>query len=77
MHTCIFNQILIELLGSNSLGGGGGEVSKCFFWNQPNGHTGDTLSNLFVCFVALCPKTTALVMGGTVVHLTTLFPGHA
>ena len=32
---------------------------------------------LFVCFVALRPKSTAMVMGGRSVHLTTLFPGQA
>ena len=31
----------------------------------------------FVCFVALRPKTTAMVMAGRSVHLTTLFPGQA
>ena len=30
---------------------------------------------LFVCFVALRPKSTALVIAGRSVHLTTLFPG--
>ena len=32
---------------------------------------------VFVCFVALCPKSTAMVMAGQSVHLTTLFPGQA
>ena len=32
---------------------------------------------LFICFVALRPKSTAMVMGGRSVHLTTLFPGQA
>ena len=32
---------------------------------------------LFVCFVALCPKSTAIVMAGRSVHLATLFPGQA
>ena len=32
---------------------------------------------LFVCFVALHPKSTAMVMAGWSVHLTTLFPGQA
>ena len=32
---------------------------------------------LFVCFVALCPKSTAMVIAGWSVHLTTLFPGQA
>ena len=30
---------------------------------------------LFVCLVALCPKSTAMVMVGRSVHLTTLFLG--
>ena len=30
---------------------------------------------VFVCFVALRPKSTAMVMEGGSVHLTTLFPG--
>ena len=33
---------------------------------------------LFVCFfVALCPMSTAMVIAGRSVHLTTLFPGQA
>ena len=32
---------------------------------------------LFVCFVALRPKATAMVMAGRSVHITTLFPGQA
>ena len=32
---------------------------------------------LFVCFVALCPKSTAMVIAGRSVHLTTLLPGQA
>ena len=31
----------------------------------------------FVCFVALRPKSTAMVIAGQSVHLTTLFPGQA
>ena len=31
----------------------------------------------FFCFVALRPKSTAMVMAGRSVHLTTLFPGQA
>ena len=35
-------------------------------------------SGLFVClFVALRPKSTAMVIAGRSVHLTTLFPGQA
>ena len=33
--------------------------------------------NLFVCFVALRPKSTAMVIAGRSVHQTTLFPGQA
>ena len=32
-------------------------------------------SCLFICFVALRPKSTAMVMAGRSVHLTTFFPG--
>ena len=32
---------------------------------------------LFVCFCALRPKSTAMVIAGRSVHLTTLFPGQA
>ena len=32
---------------------------------------------VFVCFVALRPKSTAMVIAGQSVHLTTLFPGQA
>ena len=32
---------------------------------------------VFVCFVALSPKSTAMVMAGRSVHLNTLFPGQA
>ena len=33
--------------------------------------------NLFVCFVALRPKSTVMVMAGQSVDLATLFPGQA
>ena len=32
---------------------------------------------VFVCFVALRPKSTAMVIAGRSVYLTTLFPGQA
>ena len=32
---------------------------------------------LFVCFVALRPKSTAMVIAGRSVHLIPLFPGQA
>ena len=34
-------------------------------------------SRFFGCFVALRPKSTAMVIAGRSVHLTTLFPGQA
>ena len=34
-------------------------------------------TNGFVCFVALRSKSTAMVMAGRSVHLTTVFPGQA
>ena len=40
-------------------------------------YTHAVLSEDFVCFVALHPKSTAMVMVGRSVHLTTLFPGQA
>ena len=41
------------------------------------GGGGGGANNLFVCFVALRPKSTAMVIAGRSVHLTTLFPGQA
>ena len=35
------------------------------------------VSSVFVCFVALRPKSTAMVIAGRSVYLTTLFPGQA
>ena len=37
----------------------------------------DTRPRLFVCFVALGPKSTVMVMAGWSAHLTILFPGQA
>ena len=36
-----------------------------------------SVTSLFVCLVALRPKSTAMVIAGRSVHLTTLFPGQA
>ena len=38
---------------------------------------GNAVICLFVCFVALRPKSTAMVIAGRSVHLTILFPGQA
>ena len=35
------------------------------------------VGGVFVWFVALRPKSTAMVIAGRSVHLTTLFPGQA
>ena len=37
----------------------------------------NTIKTIFVCFVALRPKSTAMAIAGRSVHLTTLFPGQA
>ena len=37
----------------------------------------DYHDSLFVCLFALRPKSTAMVIAGRSVHLTTLFPGQA
>ena len=39
--------------------------------------SGSCQSVTFVCFVALRPKSTAMVIAGRSVHLTTLFSGQA
>ena len=49
---------------------------KTFQWTCNFNKTMDSKC-LFVCFVALRPKSTAMVMAGLSVHLTTLFPGQA
>ena len=46
-------------------------------WGGGGGGRGGRQNNLFVCFVALRPKSTAMVIAGRSVHLTTLFPGQA
>ena len=60
---CRYKYILIEL---SDLIGFGYDLSD----------TQDRLI-LFVCFVALRPKSTAMVIAGRSVHLTTLFSGQA
>ena len=47
--------------------------------NVSNSNVGRGYIKVFVCFVALHSKSTALVMAGRSVHLhvTTLFPGQA
>ena len=47
-----------------------------FYFNVIKSLVAD-LEVLFVCFVALRPKSTAMVIAGRSVHLTTLFPGQA
>ena len=38
---------------------------------------GVNTKTMFVCYIALRPKSTAMVIAGRSVHLTTLFPGQA
>ena len=58
----------------NLTGGGGG--GGC--WNSHSAKPLHTKSLLFfVVFVALRPMSTAMVIAGRSVHLTTLFPGQA
>ena len=47
-------------------------MCKCMYNLDSSGR-----ERLFVCFVALRPKSTAMVNAGRSVHLTTLFPGQA
>ena len=47
------------------------------FYNLEASRYNSQIISLFVCFVALRPKSTAMVMAGRSVHLTTLFPGQA
>ena len=52
--------------------------SECKWVNSlSKGTTSDKNICLFVCFIALHPKSTAMVIAGRSVHLTTLFPGQA
>ena len=44
-------------------------------WFNPGIWFNLTEKLFFVCFAALRPKSTAMVMEGLSVHLTTLFPG--
>ena len=48
-----------------------------FIANSEDPDEMQTVLFLFVCFVALRPKSTAMVIAGRSVHLTTLFPGQA
>ena len=52
-----------------------------FYWKMTSCMALDGITSffacLFVCYVALRPKSTAMVIAGRSVHLTTLFPGQA
>ena len=59
-------------------------LSNISFWRVKEMSRGDisfintqNICFYFVLFVALRPKSTAMVMAGRSVHLTTLFPGKA
>ena len=51
-----------------------GSMSDYLVWS---GYKVFAKVSLFVCFVALRSKSTAMVMAGRSVHLTTIFPGQA
>ena len=52
-------------------------LSSLMLYNWLFVHVSSRSHVLFVCFVALRPKSTAMVIAGQSVHLTTLFPGQA
>ena len=49
----------------------------CFDYLRPSQQFFSRGDGLFVCFFVLRPKSTAMVMAGRSVDLTTLFPGQA
>ena len=62
----------------------GDETQTSFLASSPAGYVSMVVFKafcicqmLFVCFVALSPKSTAMVIAGRSVHLITLFPGQA
>ena len=59
--------------GRSGRGGSGRGVREA----QANMEETDGERLPFVCLVALHPKSTAMIMAGRSVHLTTLFPGQA
>ena len=52
-------------------------LSRTWIVRETDYSTAAALFMLFVCFVALRPKSTDMVMSGRSVHLTALFPGQA
>ena len=54
-------------------------IISCFniYQTLPESEKIKSLAYYFVCFNALRPKSTAMVIAGRSVHLTTLFPGQA
>ena len=66
--------VLEYFVASPSLSGSFGSAgNECLVWSCPSSTDGW----LVVGFVALRPKSTAMVIAGRSVHLTTLFPGQA
>ena len=53
------------------------KFSSSAFPKSENARVLSCFYSLFVCFVALRPKSTAMVIAGQSVHLITLFPGQA
>ena len=52
-------------------------LSNICCWYTLESHRGNSNVGWLVGFVALRPKSTAMVIAGRSVHLTTLFPGQA
>ena len=52
-------------------------IQKEEFISAFKGSADNYIQQLVFCFIALRPKSTAMVMAGRSVHLTTLFPGQA
>ena len=71
MHTALLNESKVGRRAMCALC-----VLK-IFWEMEHMLTVDQRSFLFVCFVALRPKSTAMVIAGRSVHLNILFPGQA
>ena len=52
-------------------------VTKFYQFDAENFCLSKPVTVIVCCFVALHPKSTAMVIAGRSVHLTTLFPGQA
>ena len=76
---CYCYEAVSELHASLPCGAMGLSVfcDRRIFWSYSLSFYVNMVALFFVCFVALRPKSTAMVMAGRSVHLITLFPGQA